>query len=341
MVPASRVTPPIHPVAIVTGTTASGKTGIALEFARSFPRGEIEIVNADSLLVFRGFDIGTAKPSHAELEEIPHHLVDVRSPDEAFTAGDFIRECDAALLDIHRRGKRALIVGGTGFYLKALLFGLWDAPKADPAIRSRLELESNPALFDRLCTFDQKAALRISAGDRYRLIRALEMIEISGKTPSEHEAEAAERPSIPGLSLFVVDREAEALRDRIVQRTDQMLEAGFVEEVKALRNAHPDSKALSSVGYAETLRFLDGIPPEGRKILPGMPGLRAEIILATSQLAKRQRTFFGNETQGQFCRASHRRFLTLDHDREELLFSLKTLYSSLSTGETTHEKAKR
>lgn len=325
MVSASGLTPLRYPVAIVTGTTASGKTAIALDFARAHA-GQIEIINADSLLVFRGFNLGTAKPTREELAEIPHHLIDICEPDTVFTAGDFVRECESAIQSIHSRGKRALITGGTGFYLKALLFGLWDAPRGTAEQRAKLETQPNQELFDRLLVRDERAALRISVGDRYRLLRAWEMIEATGKTPSEFAHESSLRGSVPGLSLFVTDRNPEELRIRIAQRTEQILAAGFLDEVRTLREKFPNAKPFESVGYVEAIRFLDGIAPPGRKIAAGIEGLRSEICLATQQLAKRQRTFFGNENQGQFTRASHLKFFTLDAERATLWNTLQSVY---------------
>ncbi len=322
----SRISPPSRPVAILTGTTASGKTSVALAFARRHP--EIEIVNADSLLVYRGFDIGTAKPTREELAEIPHHLVDIREPEEPFTAGDFVRECDRALKDIHARGKRALIVGGTGFYLKALVYGLWEAPKCPPELRASLESDTNEALFARLLGLDESAAMRITVGDRYRLLRALETIETTGRTPTELEAEAVSRGSVRGLSLFVTDRENEELNLRIAIRTEEMIRQGLLEEVRILLNKHPGARPLGAVGYAETTAALEGRVPAGRKVAPGIEGLAQEIQLATRQLAKRQRTFFGNPTRGQFTRVSELKYFTLDQDREILEHALETLYEN-------------
>lgn len=320
MVSASRLTPPAHPTAILTGTTASGKTAIALEFARA--HREIEIINADSLLIYRGFSIGTAKPSQRELAEIPHHLIDIREPTEVFTAGDFVRECEAALLDIHARGKRALIVGGTGFYLKALFFGLWDAPKSPPALRASFEAMLDIDLYTALHAKDPVAAEKITRGDRYRLIRALETIQTTGKTPTELEREAGARESIPGLSLLITDCEKEELRERIELRTDAMLASGFLDEVRALRSRFERVRSFEAVGYTEAIRFLDGKNPEGRKISEGTEGLRSEIILATTQLAKRQRTWF----KGQFGRVPHLKFFTLEADREKLWLELEETY---------------
>ena len=322
MVSASRLTPPPKRIAILTGTTASGKTAAALDFARL--HGALEIVNADSLLVFRGFDIGTAKPTKAELAEIPHHLVDIREPNEIYTAGDFVRDCETILTDIHARGKRAMIVGGTGFYLKAMLYGLWDAPKAPPELRRSFEARSNQELYDELFKLDEEAALRITRNDRYRLIRAAETVATTGKTPSVLEAESSARPAVPGLSLFITDRTPEELKARIALRTEAMLAAGFLEEVRALLGRYPGVRPFESVGYAEAVAFLEGRPPEGRKILPGLEGLRSEIRLGTHQLAKRQRTWF----HGQFARVPDLKFFTLERDREKLDAALTEIYSS-------------
>jgi len=321
MVSASRLSPPKARVAILTGTTASGKTAAALAFARR--HGKMEIVNADSLLVFRGFDVGTAKPTRAELGEIPHHLVDIRAPSEFYTAGDFVRDCETALTDIHARGKRALIVGGTGFYLKAMLYGLWDAPKAPPALRRELEARSNQELYDDLFKLDEEAALRITRNDRYRLIRAAETVTTTGKTPTVLEAEASVRPPVPGLSLFITDRMPDELRSRIEERTKAMLASGFLAEVGTLLKNFPGVRPFESVGYAEAVAYLEGRAPEGRKIPEGIPGLKSEIILATNQLAKRQRTFF----RGQFkTRPPDLKFFTLDAEREKLDAALEETY---------------
>jgi tRNA dimethylallyltransferase len=325
MVSASRLTPPAKRVAILTGTTASGKTSAALTFARKHP--DLEIINADSLLVFRGFNIGTAKPTATELAEIPHHLVDIRDPHEVYTAGDFVRDCDHALLDIHGRGKRALIVGGTGFYLKAMLYGLWDAPRPPAEMRRKLEARSNQELYDELYAVDEEAALRISRNDRYRLIRAAEAIATTGKTPSQLEAEAAVRPAVPGLSLFVTDRAVDELKDRIALRTEKMLEAGFLEEVADLLKRYPGVRPFDSVGYAEAVAYLEGRAPEGRKLLPGIAGLKSEITLATHQLAKRQRTFLKGQFKGDAERSPDLKFFTLEADRAMLEASLTEIYS--------------
>jgi tRNA dimethylallyltransferase len=301
---------------ILSGPTATGKTAIALELARLFP-GKIEIINADSLLVYRQMDIGTAKPTSQELAEIPHHLINIREPDEPFTAGDYVRQVRETLADIHARGKRALLVGGSGFYLKALLYGLWEAPATNAAVREKLELRSSQDLYDSLYKLDEVSALRIGVNDRYRLVRGMELIELSGKTPSQFEAEQ-NRNADPALKLMVIDRDNKELFPRIAERTKQMIDAGFEAEVRHLREHYPNSRALSAVGYAQLLGYFDGTLPAGRKLEPGIAGLRSEIELATRQLVKRQRTWFKSEQSSQH-------FL-LDRDRELLMTELTAIY---------------
>ncbi|MBC7691639.1 MAG: tRNA (adenosine(37)-N6)-dimethylallyltransferase MiaA [Methylotenera sp.] len=293
---------PIQPTAILTGPTASGKTSLALRLAET--HGQMEIINADSLLVYRRMDIGTAKPTAEELAQIPHHLIDICDPSETFSAGDFVRHTHAAIRNIESRGKRALIVGGTGFYLKALLKGLWETQPADLALRAELEKRSPDELYKELQAKDPVSALRISTHDHYRVIRALEIIHLTGKTPTElqreHELKSAESSASRPFSLWIIDRETAVLDARIQLRTEQMLEAGFVDEVKSVLKQYPDSRALDSVGYRQVKDFLTGNPPTGRKIAPGIEGLRQEIELATRQLVKRQRTWFKSQTEAEW-----------------------------------------
>ncbi|MEK7691220.1 MAG: tRNA (adenosine(37)-N6)-dimethylallyltransferase MiaA [Bdellovibrionota bacterium] len=316
-------------VAIITGTTASGKTAVALEFARSKSNGLIEIINADSLLLFRGMNIGTAKPNVAELNEVRHHLVDLLDPDQAYTAGDYFREASAAIEEIHARGKRALVVGGSGFYIKALVFGLWAAPAAAPDLRMELRGLDSSELHARLCGIDPKHAARISPNDRYRITRALEVWRSTGKPPSIHEQEALDNSKAqsglrPGFGLFFLDRPREELRKRIEERTRQMLRAGLLAEARALSTLYPDSRPLMAVGYRESIRYLgQSLAPPGRKLRPGEDGLCDEISLATVQLVKRQRTWFN----GQFAGMNRVWSLELDRDRAKLFEDLEKFYA--------------
>jgi tRNA dimethylallyltransferase len=303
-------------VAILSGPTAAGKTRLALDLAKGHPG--LELVNADSLLVYRGMDIGTAKPSLEDRAAVPHHLIDVRNPDEAFTAGDFVREAEAAIAAIHARKGRAMIIGGTGFYLKALLYGLWATPPSNPTIRARIERSTSRELYDALYKRDEKSALRIGVNDRYRLVRAWEILELSGKSPSELETASPKDPD-PRFELLVIDRADEELDSRIKTRTAAMLEEGLVEEVKKIRTAYPGARSLGSVGYAEVCGYLDGRKPDGRNPRPGLEGLIDEINLSTRQLIKRQRTWFRSE------KSTHP--YTLDKDRCALEKRLEEIYS--------------
>jgi tRNA dimethylallyltransferase len=265
------------------------------------------------MLVYRGMDIGTAKPTPAELSLVPHHLIDIRDPDQPFTAGEFVRETETALKDILSRGRRPLLVGGTGFYLKALLYGLWETPAADPAIRARLEQETNESLYQRLMKRDEQAALRIGTNDRYRLIRAWEILEQSGKSPTEL---ASERPSTPDpcFTLLVIDRDPKELEGIIRSRTQAMLAGGIIEETARVLARYPDARALDAVGYDQVRHYLQKTSPLGRKVKPGLEGLAEEIELATRQLVKRQRTWFRAEKSA--------RWFKLERDRKQLLEEL-------------------
>jgi tRNA dimethylallyltransferase len=276
-------------IGILTGPTASGKTGLALSLAQRHP--EIEIINADSLLVYKQMNIGTAKPSVEELKQSPHHLIDICNPDQVFTAGEFKREAEAAINEIQKRGKKPLIVGGTGFYLKSLLFGLWKAPAADLELRKKLEEHDNSELYAKLEKIDLESAQRIGLTDRYRLIRALELYQLTGQTPTALQSEVPKEPD-SRFSLWVIDRPLEELYQRIEIRTRLMLEQGLVEEFQTLDARFPNARPLQAIGYAQVKNYLAGTPPPGRKIKRGIEGLQDEITLATRQLVKQQRTWF-------------------------------------------------
>ncbi|MBU6154848.1 MAG: tRNA (adenosine(37)-N6)-dimethylallyltransferase MiaA [Bdellovibrionales bacterium] len=299
---------------VLTGPTAVGKTSIALEFASKIG---IEIINADSVCFYRGFDIGSAKPSPKEQNLVPHHLLDVADPEESYHAGRFWKECNKALLEIHARGKRAILVGGSGFYLKALRFGLWDAPASSPEFRETLSGVSTHELHSRLVSSDPDQAKKIMPADRYRIIRALEILALSGRKPSELESEMPTEPD-PRFRLWVLDREKMDLELRIRERVCSMIDAGWIDETARLRTLFPGARALSAVGYRQIIDHLDGNPPQGRKPEPGLAGLVEEITLAHRKLAKQQRTWFKNM-------GSDRRFL-LDRDLADLKDSLMRFY---------------
>ncbi|OFZ83200.1 MAG: tRNA (adenosine(37)-N6)-dimethylallyltransferase MiaA [Bdellovibrionales bacterium RIFOXYD1_FULL_53_11] len=305
----------MNSVAVLAGPTASGKTAVALEYA--IRHGALEIVSADSMLVYRSMDIGTAKPAAAEMSGIRHHLMDICDPDRQFTAGDFVRHAKAAIEDIHARGRRALVAGGTGFYLKALMRGMWTEAPASPELRVRLENLPDAELFEKLAAVDSGAAAKIGRRDRYRLVRALELFEATGTRPSELASGGASAPD-PMFKLLVIDRERAELADRIRLRTKAMLSAGLLEEARSLASRFPGAKALGAVGYKQTLMHLEGHIPAGRKYDGSLLSLENEIALATRQLVKAQRTWFRSQKE-----AEH--FL-LDRDLPTLKERLDGLY---------------
>jgi tRNA dimethylallyltransferase len=216
-------------------------------------------------------------------------------------------------------GKRALIVGGTGFYLKALRFGLWDAPPAEPKLRKELEALPLFELHRELSEKDPVSAQRIGPSDLYRLVRAVEILRLSGKTPTELQAQAPSEPS-RSFPLWVIDRTAEELDARILLRTEALLRAGLLEETRSLLEHFPGARPLKSVGYAECVLYLSGQIPSGRTVAPGEAGLRDEITLGTRQLARRQRKWFRNQKP-------EKRF-QLDQDHSALLQELRAWFEN-------------
>ena len=292
-----------RPLAIaVMGPTASGKTAYALELAE---RHDGEIVSVDSALVYRGLDVGAAKPSHEERERVPHHLIDLRDPWQAYSAAEFASDARAAINDIATRGKLPILAGGTGLYFHALLHGLSPMPEADPVLRERITAEAAvrgwPALHAELATIDPEAARRIHATDPQRIQRALEVFRASGRTISDWQRERAQdRLPLRTLKLVLAPRERSVLHARIEQRFDAMLAAGFLDEVRALRALPPlqehqaplDLPAIRAVGYRQAWSHLDGDTSEAE--------FRDRAIFATRQLAKRQWTWLRGELDAQW-----------------------------------------
>ena len=288
-----------RPLAIaLMGPTASGKTALALDWARRFGG---EIVSVDSALVYRGLDIGAAKPTAEERAAVPHHLIDLREPWQPYSAADFATDARAAVRDIVDRGRLPILAGGTGLYFRALLQGLSPMPPADPAMRARLEAEAAergwPALHAELAAVDPAAAGRIHATDQQRIQRALEVYRLSGRAISDWQRDASASPRFPCrvLKLAIAPRDRAVLHLRIERRFDAMLEAGFLDEVRALRalpalRAHPvplDLPALRAVGYRQAWEHLDGVLSAAE--------FRDRAIFATRQLAKRQTTWLRGE----------------------------------------------
>ncbi len=269
------------------GPTASGKSRLALSLADRLP---LEIVSVDSAQVYRGMDIGTAKPGPTERARVPHHLIDIVDPDQGYSTGRWRADAIRVVLEIFQRHKIPLLVGGTMLYYRALVGGLDVLPQADPQLRAEIDAEGVkrgwPALHAELVKVDPRSALRIAPGDSQRIQRALEVWRLTGKPLSA--LQGAAQPNLPfhlrAFALVPADRAA--LQRRIAERFDAMLEAGLVDEVRALRARYKvtaSSPSMRAVGYRQVWEFLDGRISESE--------LRSRAAAATRQLAKRQLTW--------------------------------------------------
>ncbi len=296
--PSPAATAPAAYIALA-GPTAAGKTAVAMALARRFP---IEIISVDSALVYRGMDIGTAKPSPSERAEVPHHLIDICDPLNAYSAARFAQDAKPLIARIRAAGKWPLLVGGTMLYFKALAQGLDDMPSADAEIREHIAREASeqgwPALHRQLQTLDPPTAARLAPNDAQRISRALEVYRASGRPLSDfqgrssHKSDQEARPAMPLLSLEPQDRAW--LHQRISQRLDAMLTQGFLDEVRALRargDLHAELPAMRCVGYRQAWAFLDGRDTE--------QGFRDATLFATRQLAKRQITWLRSMPERQ------------------------------------------
>lgn len=281
-------------VVAIVGPTASGKTAVAIEVARACGA---EIVNADSRQIYRGLDIGSAKPTAAERAAVPHHLLDVVDPDATFSAAEFERAALAAIADITARGRRALVVGGTGLYVKALRGGLFRGPARDDALRVRLVAEEDAepgCLHRRLAELDPDAAARIHANDRIRLVRAHEVFLLTGRRISELQREHAFASRCVAMCTLAIERPRPELYARIDARCVEMLTSGLVAEVEALLAAgiDPAMTSMRSPGYREIALHLCG----GYDLDTALAAMQR----ATRQLAKRQLTWFRNDPETEW-----------------------------------------
>lgn len=279
----------LPPAVFLMGPTASGKTGLAVELVQRFPA---EIISVDSALVYRGMDIGTAKPNALTLAQAPHRLIDIIEPTASYSAAQFRSDALNHMADITARGKIPLLVGGTMLYFKALQQGLSNLPEANADIRARLEEEAKeqgwPTLHTRLAKVDPETAARLEKTDSQRIQRALEVWEISGQPMSTlYLQSGAEALPYNLLKLALVPSERAVLHERIAARFKAMLEQGLVGEVHKLRELYPELKAnapsMRCVGYRQTWQYLDAEF--------NLPELVDKGIAATRQLAKRQLTW--------------------------------------------------
>ncbi|HSG12212.1 MAG TPA: tRNA (adenosine(37)-N6)-dimethylallyltransferase MiaA [Gammaproteobacteria bacterium] len=276
------------------GPTASGKTSLAVELVRHYP---LEIISVDSALVYRGLDIGTARPDAETLRAAPHHLVDIRDPAEPYSAAEFRQDALRVMDEIRARGHVPLLVGGTFLYFRALEHGLSDMPAADPAVRAQLENELQQdglaALHRRLQAIDPGTAARIHATDPQRVLRALEVYEITGQPMSALHASGRGEPlSCDVLKIGLLPTDRAVLHARIEQRLATMLEAGLEAEVRALMgrgDLHAELPALRAVGYRQMWAALAGDEP--------MDKVGERILVATRQYARRQLTWLRGEPE--------------------------------------------
>ena len=271
---------------LLLGPTACGKSAFAMRLAAE---RAMEIVSVDSAQVYRGMDIGTAKPSATDRAAVPHHLIDIRDPSEPYSAAHFVADAPRVIADVRTRGALPLVTGGTMLYAKALCEGLSELPAADPQVRARLEAEAAqhgwPAMHARLASVDPVTAARLEPNDSQRIQRALEVFEVTGVAMAHLHVEQ-QRPALDLAVISLLPEDRAALHRRIEERFDAMLAHGFLDEVKALRargDLHPDLPSMRSVGYRQAWAYLEG--------QTDFAAFRAAGIAATRQLAKRQITW--------------------------------------------------
>ena len=299
------------PTIALAGPTASGKTAGALALAAVLgKRMPVEIISVDSALVYRGMDIGTAKPTPDERAFVPHHLIDIRDPLQAYSAAEFVQDATRLIAEIRARGALPLLVGGTMLYFKALFDGIDDMPAADPAVRAQIEAQAAergwPALHAELARVDPITAARLAPADSQRIQRALEVWQVSGQPLSSfHTTKTGATSALPASAraLFSLEPENRAwLHERIAQRFDAMIAAGFIDEVQALRargDLHPDLPSMRCVGYRQAWDELDYQAAKGPGAPLNLAFFRERGIAATRQLAKRQITWLRSMPERQ------------------------------------------
>ncbi len=305
-------------VVAILGPTAAGKSTLAVQLAEKIGG---ELICLDSTTVYRHFDIGTNKPSKEDQQRIPHHLLDILSPSENFSAHHFVERATASIEQILGRDKIPIIVGGTYFYLKALQFGMYSLPPIPVETPAEIELEffeeeslNTQRMHQELEAHDPQIAKKIHPNDRYRLVRALSILRTTGELPSQLKPEKL--PGSRDLWLkYAITLPRHTINDRIVNRTERMLSSGLVDETKKLMEKYPTARALKSIGYAECVLYL--------KMKLTEKQLRAEIIEKTRKLAKRQNCWLRSDPEIRF----------IDHrDLERISLEIENLKTAILSG---------
>lgn len=291
--------PPLVDAWYLTGATASGKTAVSLALAEKL---EAEIISMDSMAVYQGMDVGTAKPSAEERQQVPHHLIDVVAPDQEYSLAEYLSAAHRAAQEIKKRQRRVLFVGGTPLYLMSLLRGACEGPPADSAFRQQVEDEVQQtgmqALYDRLRQVDPLSAAKLHPNDKRRIIRALEVYTLTGQPIShmqtQFEGKYAERCN----RVFVISRERSKLHERIHRRTAQLFETGLIEETRQLidQYASLSKTSLQGVGYQEAIRFLRGETSREEAM--------EQTRIRTRRYARRQETWFRRMQECQWVSVS-------------------------------------
>ncbi len=287
----------ISKAVLLMGPTASGKTDLAISLCKRFP---CDIISVDSALVYRGMDIGTAKPNAETLRRTPHQLIDIRDPEQSYSAGEFVRDARAAIEASSAIGRIPLLAGGTMMYFRALTEGIADLPVADKVVRDEIDGEASdrgwPAMHAELLRVDPDVAARLSPNDSQRIQRALEVFRISGKPLSVWQRESSVATGdIDFIKIALQIEPRKVLHDRIERRLQQMIEGGFEDEMRILRarpDLNKDCSAMRSVGYRQFWKYLDGDYSRQEA--------SDRALYATRQLAKRQLTWLRSE-KSLFC----------------------------------------
>ena len=300
----------IKDLIVITGPTASGKTALSVRLAKELGA---EIVNADSMQIYKYMDIGTAKPTVEEREGVPHHLIDIVNPDELFSVARYCECAKSAIDDIHSRGKTAVMVGGTGLYVDSLVNNIqFSETEPDEEYRQLLETEAqergNECIYEKLKAIDPESAAKIAVQDTKRIIRALEVYHVTGKTITWHNEQSRSVPSPYNTTMFAISMDRDALYDKINRRVDVMLELGLVDEVKKILEMGVDEKATSmqAIGYKEIVGYLKG------EI--SLEKAADDIKQGSRRYAKRQLTWFRRERDVIWVDKNN-----YDHDEEKIL----------------------